>query len=71
MQLRVDIGIDRGHDLVHAARALFDAATAAGVPMQPVGRFGGDMVRLGGSEAPLSELSSLYRGAFAAAVGLE
>jgi phosphoribosylformylglycinamidine synthase len=56
---------------VEDARALFDAATAAGVPMQPVGRFGGDMVRLGGSEAPMAELSALYRGAFAAAVGLE
>ena len=33
-----------------------------------VGRFGGDVVRLGGDAAPLAELSALYRGAFAAAV---
>lgn len=44
-------------------------AAAGDVPVGVVGRFGGDAVRLGGSAAPLSELSALYRGAFAAAVG--
>ena len=47
------------------AEALMSAATAAGVPIQSVGRFTGDSVRMGGSEAPLAELSALYRGAFA------
>ena len=42
--------------------------SAAGVPVAAVGRFGGDRVRLGESEAALDELSSVYRAAFAAAV---
>jgi phosphoribosylformylglycinamidine synthase subunit PurL len=54
---------------VDNARALLEAAGPAGVPVQPVGRFGGSMVRLGQSEAPLAELSSTYRSAFAAALG--
>ena len=52
-----------------AAEALAAAARAAGVPLAVVGRFGGDTVRLGGSAAPLADLSRLYRTAFAAAVG--
>ncbi|SEF39456.1 phosphoribosylformylglycinamidine synthase subunit PurL [Jhaorihella thermophila] len=51
------------------AEALMAAAGQEGVPIQAVGRFGGDTVRLGGSEAPLEELSRLYRTAFEAAVG--
>ncbi len=51
------------------AEALNIAAEAAGVPLHAVGRFGGERVRLGASEAPLSGLSSLYRNAFQAAVG--
>jgi phosphoribosylformylglycinamidine synthase len=47
------------------AEALMVAAGQAGVPLTSVGRFGGDAVRIGGSEAPLSELTDLYRGAFA------
>lgn len=48
------------------AEALMSAASAAGVTLTTVGRFGGTAVRLGGSEAPLEELSALYRNAFAA-----
>lgn len=44
------------------------AAQAAGVTIATVGRFGGDSVTLGGDSAPLAELSSLYRTAFAAAI---
>jgi len=50
------------------AAALIAAGAAAGVPVAAVGRFGGDRVRLGESEAALDELSSVYRAAFAAAV---
>jgi len=51
------------------AEALMSAAARAGVPIQSVGRFGGDVVRLGSSEAPLADLSALYRSAFANLVG--
>ncbi|MDW4548086.1 phosphoribosylformylglycinamidine synthase subunit PurL [Defluviimonas sp. D31] len=50
------------------AEALLDAARAAGVPASAVGRFGGRTVRFGTAEAPLAELASIYRSAFAAAV---
>ena len=53
------------------AKALIEAATEAGVPVQPVGRFGGGFMRMGNAEAPLADLSRLYRGAFAAAIGDE
>jgi phosphoribosylformylglycinamidine synthase subunit PurL len=49
--------------------ALQAAAKAAGVPFQVAGSFGGSLVRLGQETAPLAELSALYRGAFAKAVG--
>ncbi len=51
------------------AEALMVAAGQAGVPIETVGRFAGDTVRMGSSEAPLADLSRLFRGAFAAAVG--
>ncbi|WP_430448898.1 phosphoribosylformylglycinamidine synthase subunit PurL [Rhodophyticola sp.] len=47
------------------AEALMVAAGQAGVALATVGRFGGDRVWMGGSEAPLADLSALYRGAFA------
>jgi len=47
------------------AQALEAAATAAAVPLARVGLFGGDIIRLGADTAPLSELSHLYRTAFA------
>ncbi|WP_323020549.1 phosphoribosylformylglycinamidine synthase subunit PurL [Pararhodobacter sp.] len=51
------------------AEALMVAARAAGVTVATVGKFGGDSVSFGGASAPLAELSALYRGAFAAAIG--
>ena len=51
------------------APGLIALATAAGVPAQIVGAFGGSFVRLGGETVELAELSALYRGAFAAAIG--
>jgi len=51
------------------AEALMVAAGQAGVPIATVGKFGGEMVRFGSSEAPLAELSALYRGTFAEALG--
>jgi len=53
------------------AEALIVAAGKAGVPVQSVGRFGGDTLRMGASSAPLAVLSAHYRSAFARAVGLE
>ncbi|MEZ5675317.1 phosphoribosylformylglycinamidine synthase subunit II [Thalassovita litoralis] len=51
------------------AEALMAAAAQAGVTIQTVGKFTGDSVRLGGSEASLAELAALYRSAFEQAVG--
>ena len=66
-------GEDQARYLVAAsmdqAEALNVAANRAGVPLAAVGRFGGDLVRLGGSEASLSALSEIYRSVFARAVG--
>ena len=45
-----------------------EAARAAGIPAALVGRFEGDRVTLGTDSAPLTELSRLYRSAFAAAI---
>ncbi|UWQ64241.1 phosphoribosylformylglycinamidine synthase subunit PurL [Leisingera caerulea] len=50
------------------AEALMLAAGQAGVSVTTVGKFGGDMVRIGGSEAPLAELTEVFRSSFAAAV---
>ncbi|MBY6065728.1 phosphoribosylformylglycinamidine synthase subunit PurL [Leisingera aquaemixtae] len=50
------------------AEALMLAAGQAGVPVATVGKFGGDMVKIGGSEAPLAELKDIFRSSFAAAV---
>ena len=65
-------GEDQARYLVAAsedgARALEAAAIAAGVAITRVGRFGGSSVTLGSATAPLEVLSTLYRGAFAAAI---
>ncbi|SOB92104.1 phosphoribosylformylglycinamidine synthase subunit II [Rhodobacter sp. JA431] len=50
------------------AEALEAAAQAAGVPLERVGVFGGAEVIFGADRAPMAELSTLYRSAFAAAV---
>jgi phosphoribosylformylglycinamidine synthase len=47
------------------AEALMTEAAKAGVPIASVGKFTGDTVKVGTSEAPLAELKALYRGAFA------
>jgi len=47
---------------------LMVAAGKTGVPITQVGRFGGNVIRLGASEATLADLSALYRSAFATAV---
>ena len=61
-------GEDQGRYLIacnfDAAEALMSAASAAGVTLATVGKFTGDTVRLGSSEAPLSELAAAYRGSF-------
>jgi phosphoribosylformylglycinamidine synthase len=66
-------GEDQARYLVAVAPAelpaMQAAAKAAGVPVTVAGRFGGDTVSLGAEVAPLSELSTLYRTAFARAVG--
>ena len=49
--------------------ALMVAAGQAGVTIAVVGRFGGDTVQMGRDSAPLAELSALYRGSFAKAIG--
>ncbi|MBV2361075.1 phosphoribosylformylglycinamidine synthase subunit PurL [Thalassococcus sp. CAU 1522] len=66
-------GEDQGRYLIacnfDSAEALMVAAGQAGVPIQSVGRFHGDTVRFGNSEAPLAELSALYRGTFGGLFG--
>jgi len=61
-------GEDQARYLVAAtetnAGKLAEAATAAGVPVAVVGRFGGETVTFGTDAAPLTELSALYRDAF-------
>ncbi|MGR3805532.1 phosphoribosylformylglycinamidine synthase subunit PurL [Marinibacterium profundimaris] len=51
------------------AEELMIRAGQAGVKIATVGKFTGDTVRFGKAEAPLQELSALYRGAFAEALG--
>ncbi|MGV8986727.1 MAG: phosphoribosylformylglycinamidine synthase subunit PurL [Cypionkella sp.] len=51
-----------------AAETLLAAAAKSGIPAAVVGQFGGASVRFGAEEAPLAELSTLYRSAFANAV---
>jgi phosphoribosylformylglycinamidine synthase len=50
------------------AEALMIAAGQAGVTITSVGRFTGDTVKMGGSEASLAELSQVFRTGFAASV---
>ncbi|MEX0328819.1 MAG: phosphoribosylformylglycinamidine synthase subunit PurL [Ruegeria sp.] len=50
------------------AEALMITAGQAGVPLVSVGRFTGDAVKIGNSEAPLAELSETFRTSFAEAV---
>ena len=50
------------------AEALMIAAGQVGVPLISVGRFTGDSVKIGNSEAPLAEMTETFRESFAAAV---
>jgi phosphoribosylformylglycinamidine synthase len=50
------------------AEALMIAAGRASVTLEAVGKFGGDAVKLGSSEALLTELSQIFRQSFQAAV---
>ncbi|AAV95149.1 phosphoribosylformylglycinamidine synthase subunit PurL [Ruegeria pomeroyi] len=50
------------------AEALMSAAGQTGVTVTSVGRFTGDTVRIGGSEALLADLAATFRASFAAAV---
>ncbi len=50
------------------AEALMINAQKAGVSIASVGKFTGDSVKFGGSEASLEELSAIFRSSFAAAV---
>ncbi len=50
------------------AEALMIAAGQAGVPLVSVGRFTGETVKIGGSEAALNELTATFRSSFAEAV---
>jgi phosphoribosylformylglycinamidine synthase len=47
------------------AEALMISAGRTGVPIQSVGKFTGDTVKCGGTEAPLADLSAIYRNSFA------
>ncbi len=65
-------GEDQGRYLIACnfdqAEALMIAAGQAGLRLESVGKFTGDSVRFGGSEAPLADLSNTFRSAFAQAV---
>lgn len=66
-------GEDQGRYIVacgfDAAEAIMVAAGQAGVPVATVGRFGGENVVLGASQATLAEMSALYRNTFAEQLG--
>ena len=66
-------GEDQGRYLIACnfdqAEALMIAAGQAGVTLASVGRFTGDAVRMGRSDAPLSELSEVFRSSFGATFG--
>ncbi len=47
------------------AEALMIAAGQAGLTLTAIGKFGGDTVKFGPSEAPLAELAATYRNSFA------
>ncbi|MEL6101754.1 MAG: phosphoribosylformylglycinamidine synthase subunit PurL [Pseudomonadota bacterium] len=65
-------GEDQGRYLIACnfdqAEGLMVAAGQAGLPIQSIGRFGGDAVRFGNSDAPLADLADVYRTTFANAL---
>ena len=66
-------GEDQGRYLIACnfdqAEALMIAAGHAGVSLETIGRFSGDSIRFGESEAPLDELTTLYRESFERTIG--
>jgi phosphoribosylformylglycinamidine synthase subunit PurL len=66
-------GEDQGRYLIACsfdkAEALMVEAAQAGVKLTSVGRFGGSDVRIGASQASLSELNGLFRSSFEAQLG--
>ncbi|TDE35230.1 phosphoribosylformylglycinamidine synthase subunit PurL [Antarcticimicrobium sediminis] len=66
-------GEDQGRYLIACnfdqAEALMIEAGKLGVPIVSVGRFTGENVRFDSSEAPLAELSAIYRSSFENALG--
>ncbi|GAA4225015.1 phosphoribosylformylglycinamidine synthase [Sagittula marina] len=66
-------GEDQGRYLIACnfdqAEALMLAAAQAGVTLTTVGKFVGTTMKMGSSEAPLSELVNVHDGAFAATFG--
>src|SRR6056297_2355458 len=66
-------GEDQGRYLLACpfdwAEELMIRAGKARVALQCVGCFGGDLVKIGGSSAPLADLVALHEGAFEAALG--
>jgi phosphoribosylformylglycinamidine synthase subunit PurL len=63
-------GEDQARYLLACDAAGATALLAGDVPCAIVGRFGGDVVQFGAGLRPLADLSALYRGAFARAVGV-
>ncbi len=65
-------GEDQGRYLVACnfdmAEALMGAAHRDGVPLQSIGSFSGDQVKMGRSSAPLADLVDTYRSSFEATV---
>ncbi len=66
-------GEDQGRYLIACgfdqAEALMVAAAQAGLPLATVGRFGGDVISLGESAAPLEELLRIHRDSLARILG--
>jgi phosphoribosylformylglycinamidine synthase subunit PurL len=63
-------GEDQARYLLACDAAGAAALMAGNVPCAIVGRFGGDAVQFGTEVKPMADLSALYRGAFARAVGV-
>jgi phosphoribosylformylglycinamidine synthase subunit PurL len=63
-------GEDQARYLLACDAAGAAALMAGNVPCAIVGRFGGDVVQFGTEARPMMELSAIYRGAFARAVGV-
>jgi phosphoribosylformylglycinamidine synthase subunit PurL len=63
-------GEDQARYLLACDASGAEALMAGGLPCAIVGRFGGDTVQFGNDARPMADLSALYRGAFAKAVGV-